>query len=746
MLHEVLLALSGHPSPLFKSDSSNKQELHNGTINHDFPDLAPAEGAMLESLGKLALVHRQLRAHLRRVVANHSSTIVKAVASSLLHVHLKRFQDKILNVESSILSEDPNMVGAYNIVPLAAVVGEFEEWHRLMDWYWRASIKMMSLQSQTSTASQEEASGAMIIDYLRAESHTGWPEIAGAAIELSRIAESAWLKHLSPWLLHGRLPQFGSADFFVDIDQPRSNADQAVFRLSVRKLPAFVSSQTAASMLFIGKSLYQLNQYDKLRDHPTGGKISDYSQLKQDHLRFLTRLPLPLTPVVFSRAVTSIRRSLSRNILQHLLSPQEIKLCLRLLRSFFLLENGEFASAFIVESEYGRQQRQASMGRLLEREPAKSMQTGRVTDGELTETMARTWKALSTIETEDDSLLFLEEASKSIHLESAVKDAVPLSRDGQAKDSIRQTIFLDVLFPVASKLVMQLKPPLDLFLAPADLEEYSYINTYLLVIRRSQHRLSGLWKLTGARRRLLNIDNRKDSQRHASLRKVWATCSSALFLLSEMSAYLEGEIVKSSWDHYIKWALGQPHTRGEASRPPGDDSALTEKMHDMSLHDDDNDLLHHDPETLASGHRAFLVSLVYAILLTDDQYTKSLRALVSNIDMLIGYFERLQALRSEIDMCPPEAVSQFTTTEEAQVALELDRARKRTDSDMKSLVARLRELDEERIGSGRYKDLTGVETGGFVPWREGGGVDRLLMKLDFGRMTEIEARDRDLII
>jgi len=705
---------------------------------------------MLESLGRLALVHRQLRAHLRHVVTNHSSMIVRAVASSLLHVHLKRFQDKILSVESSILSEDPDVVGAYNIVPLAAVVGEFEEWHRLMDWYWRASITMRP-QAQSATSSPtEEASGARIIDYLRSESQTGYPEIASAATALSRIAESAWLKQLSPWLLHGRLPQFGSEDFFVDIDQPQSKADQAVFRLSVRKLPAFVSPQTAASMLFIGKSLYQLNQYDKDKDHPTVGGIPDHSQLKRDHLRFLTQLTFPLAHVVFSRAVACIRHSLSKNILQHLLSPREIRLCLRLLRSFFLLEKGEFASAFVVESENRQQQRQASMGHMLPNDLAKSMRRGRVTEGELTETMTRTWKALSVVETDHERLLFLEEASKSIHLESAVEGAVPLSVDGQAKDSLnhsRRTIFLDVFFPIASKLVIQLNPPLDLFLAPADLEQYSYINTYLLVIRRSHHRLSGLWRLTGARRRLLDIDNKKDSQRHASLRKVWATCSSALFLLSEMSAYLEGEIVKCSWDHYMKWALGQPHLQGETLRPPSnDDFVLMGKMHDLSLHPDDNEALHHDPETLATGHRAFLASLVYAILLTDDQHTRTLRTMVSNIDMLIGYFERLQALRSEIDICPADAVSQFTTNEEAQVALELDRARKRTDSDMKSLVARLRELDEERIGSGRYKDLTGVETGGFVPWREGGGVDRLLMKLDFGRMTEIEARDRDLII
>jgi len=47
MLHEVLLSLSGHPSPIFDTD---KQSL-----------LSPQEAALLSNIGKLAKRHRELR-------------------------------------------------------------------------------------------------------------------------------------------------------------------------------------------------------------------------------------------------------------------------------------------------------------------------------------------------------------------------------------------------------------------------------------------------------------------------------------------------------------------------------------------------------------------------------------------------------------------------------------------------------------------------------------------------------------
>jgi hypothetical protein len=69
----------------------------------------------------------------------------------------------------------------------------------------------------------------------------------------------------------------------------------------------------------------------------------------------------------------------------------------------------------------------------------------------------------------------------------------------------------------------------------------------------------------------------------------------------------------------------------------------------------------------------------------------------------------------------------------------MDRARRRLDSDLKALVERLREIDSERIGASAPGTASTVVTdeGAYEPLRVG-GIDRLLMKLDWSGEDEEE--------
>jgi hypothetical protein len=213
------------------------------------------------------------------------------------------------------------------------------------------------------------------------------------------------------------------------------------------------------------------------------------------------------------------------------------------------------------------------------------------------------------------------------------------------------------------------------------------------------------------------------------MRKVWATCSAAIFLLSETIAFFEGEIIRGSCDHFQQWA--------EKPAPPQD--KLERSSTEMDI-EPSTSKAQRDPETLATGHRAFLASLIYALLLTDAPYTSELRALLGHVDALVAFFSHLLDMQRKADG-EREATgseSSHTAGEERAAALELDRSRKRVDSAMKGVVGRLRQLDHDRVGSARYLDVTtGQDGNDFEGWK-GGGVDRLLMKLEFGRMVEEE--------
>lgn len=116
----------------------------------------------------------------------------------------------MLEVEDGILRKDAGSVGAYNIAPLTAIVGEFSGWTRTMEWFLEVVEFMMR-----GIGEGKKCTGAMVIDRLCDSMQTGYVDIEEAALSLAKVAETAWLKQVSAWILYGRLPSFGREDFFV---------------------------------------------------------------------------------------------------------------------------------------------------------------------------------------------------------------------------------------------------------------------------------------------------------------------------------------------------------------------------------------------------------------------------------------------------------------------------------------------------------------------------------------------------
>jgi hypothetical protein len=130
-------------------------------------------------------------------------------------VQLAAFQRKVLEVEDGILRKDAGSVGAYNIVPLTQIVGEFQPWVRRMEWFLEVVELMMRRMGNGKV--EERCTGAKVIDWLCEAMRTGYVDIEIVAGELTRVAEMAWVKCVAGWVLYGRLPSFGREDFFVQM-------------------------------------------------------------------------------------------------------------------------------------------------------------------------------------------------------------------------------------------------------------------------------------------------------------------------------------------------------------------------------------------------------------------------------------------------------------------------------------------------------------------------------------------------
>jgi len=224
MLHEILLSLTGHSSPLLRSTGA--AGAHDNALD-DSRVISPPERALVASLAHLSDLHVKLMSFTAQIATSHPSIICRAVAAAIDSIHLAAFQRKVLEVEDTILRKDAGLVGAYNIVPLTAIVTEFGPWTRRLEWLWTLVQYMLGpgrSMEDPRAGSGATCTGSLIVDRLRSELQTGYKDLEETAKSLVAVAEVAWLKQVSAWILYGKLPNFGADDFFVQ----RSSGDEEV--------------------------------------------------------------------------------------------------------------------------------------------------------------------------------------------------------------------------------------------------------------------------------------------------------------------------------------------------------------------------------------------------------------------------------------------------------------------------------------------------------------------------------------
>ncbi|OGM41604.1 gamma-tubulin complex component GCP4 [Aspergillus bombycis] len=782
MLHEILLSLSGQPSPLFETHAEED------AVSEDaFPLLSPPEKALLASLARLSRLHAKLRAHTALISSSHHSVICRAVSTAINTQHIGKFQRKILEVEKSILVEDSEYVGGYGIVPLSTMVGEFSPWTRRLEWLWEIAQFILPDHKKTNN---QACTGAALIDYLRAESQTGYIDIGEMALHLISAAETAWMRQLSTWLLYGNLPVLGKGDFFIqEGSMAESNHAPAVahFVLRTNLQPKFVSPDTALSILFIGKTLNLIKAKRNVSTtSPPTGLLTTPVTLHGEHIEHFATLKSPISTAKLSNSINSIRLSLSQSTLSKLLPLPKILEILAVLHDFLLLRRGEFASALVSHADARLLERHRRPGTLASKgKISEGLQGLSIKEGDVANALSQALAELYALQNEEDPVDDELDLARSL-LQLSMNDtrkshsaaATPSAGGSDHVTNISDIPFDDLLFPSPTALSAQVHPPLDLFLSASDVLIYSKIHSYLLGIRRAQLHLGDLWKHTFLRKihpsplgpprsnskfgqNKLRAGRQRDNTRTRQMRPVWATCSASLFVLSEVGSFFQGEVINGSWQHFREWIGGAP-TSSTNSRPGTSSSSksklsynsiASEEMSEASL-DRSTQLprTQHDPETLTVAHRRYLFTMVQALFLTERPFTKALRFLLTSVDHFIALVVRLESIQRNMDLETDEGVVDSLVDyagEEKEVWQALSAARGEVETGIKVLVARLKDIDDSRSGEGRtmfdmskiprenwsmyQQNATGTEAnmGHYVP-RKAAGVDRLLMKLDFG--------------
>ena len=706
MIHELLLALSGHPSPFLNPEA--------GKDSHLVENLSPPEIALLERLAQdLGGKYTKIRDGATKIISSHPSNVCRAVATSITSVHLVRFQDAIVQVEQDILQQRPNMVGAYNVVPLSGVVHAFDGWKEKLDWLATLVVYMQTGSSLPRRGQKPNpCNGKEIIERLRQSMQTGYPDIEDLSLQLSKVAELSWLRQASLWILHGKLPST-KGDFFVNRDVITLKADEPEpYVLEPNLIPSFVTQSTAASMLFIGKILNNISDMVSDVRGLSFETAPSTNEFLPRHLARLSTLTFPLNSSDFAGAISDIRTSISENALQKLLPMPKILEVLRILRQFFLLDRGEFAVALIISAEDRLVTKQTMSADKQLSKGASSLDRLTIKEREVSATLARAWTSIATShgidedEADDDLELargLLKLSIGSLEAPSAKQD--PMQNSPRVE---KLATFDDILLPTPTNLTMVIQHPLELCFTPSSITLYSHIHAYLLSIRRAHHQLSKLYLLSALRRTRSSTPSSAHPSVAKAMRAVWATVSSAIFFLAELGEFLQGTVIKQSLDRFHEWL--EPSISRPGSRPStAHSSSVIVDCHGKSMF--------RDPDAFVEAHNSFLHALVQGLLLDFEPFTKELRAFMSTIDHLSALVQRM------------ESTINVNTHEEQAVLHDLRASQRGIAQSLRILVATLHGVDKDGAqGNGTPLETYTSNEGAFVP-SQNRGVDQLLLKL-----------------
>lgn len=763
---------------MMKSDGQHSEDIRSL--------LSPPELALLGSLAEdLGEKHKNIRAGSEIITRIHPSSVCRAVASAILSIHIAAFQRCILEVEKDILAGNAKLTGAYNIVPLSALVGSFDGWGRRLEWLWNL-VQFMQAPSTSVTMtrldSRKGCSAAQLIEKLRNSVQTGYPDLEEMSLSLLKVAETAWLKQVSAWVLYGRHP--GAPDFFVAELEKRNAISSPLEAYTVAEdlLPLFVTPYTATSVLFIGRALNHIRERRSSSTEVDSQTVALDVNLLPAHLAQISAIRSPINSPNFTAAISAIRTSLSRNALQKLLPMSKVLNILYVFRDFFLLERGEFAVALIAAADerVSPSFRRGAKSRRAVATLDDDLASMTIKEGEVHSVLTRTWTTLASLQGRQDEEDIDEELDAARELlRLSIKSIENNGPHEKHSKYVQTPAFDDLLLPSATALSLKVPPPLDLFLSAEDTDAYARIHAYLLAIRRAHSRLSKLFQLSKLRRdfptprapghlppqarsEILKNKRLLSNERTKTMRPIWATIRSATFFMAELGEYFQGEVVQRAWTSFHSWLI--PPAMDYSGTSAGDltpnfepssvglESDHQESRPRSSHANDISDLQSvHDPESLTHAHRCYLDALAQSLLLHEVTFTAPLRRLMTSIDHTIALMQRLDTLQTSLDN-ETDARSDHSTShysvDEQNVLTDLRLSLPKVDNGIKELVQMLRNIDNAKTSgkaAGPVNQGTRKETDRtvFEPWSTR-GLDRLLLKFDYQNAGRLSLQQVDM--
>jgi len=434
MLHELLVALRGHPGLIFTEKNGL---LH---VNRNISALHPCEVVIINQLLEIASDYRQICSYISSNRYSFDTAMYTSAFYEGLDIALEPYRQTLVSLEYDILK--------YNGTQLSLLQ------HKLVPH--RPIIR--ALLALVREVEEEKPVGCTILDKVYKASASGVEGVGVALKQVLSELHKVLYKQLLAWLLQGNLYDPFNEFFIVKDDKAeesllilgeegeKSRSKSKTFQLRLEMVPDHISHNLAEKIFFIGESI-QLFESDR-RVEVQGAVLRDK---EVDFYQELSRLRDKDDFEVreFSNFVDTIRETVSCHLHDLMMKEADLMSELRHVWNLFLLGRGELFAVLL---------------RLLEtrlRAPPTITTQNDVTEA---------WRA--------SCQLVLSHSEEDILLQK-----VRLIVGGEP--GVESWSQINIQFAVSW--------PLHLIITPSAISRYNKIFSFLLLIRRTQNALSQLW-------------------------------------------------------------------------------------------------------------------------------------------------------------------------------------------------------------------------------------------------------------
>ncbi|TPX71720.1 hypothetical protein SpCBS45565_g00795 [Spizellomyces sp. 'palustris'] len=543
MLHELLLALSGHPGDVFVPDPPPPATPKTYRVATDFPFLHPAERTALDRLVHLGALYSVLRDFVdktRKRVWTATLPSPQQIEGNAPVSPTGFYFFALCAAVDDVLDEYRQLIVEAEVKVLSSLDLDTNGGRTPISWlehvFGRYKVILPHLRQLVETIEANPGNhGAALLSLLNARTKTGIPEVRGVVLRLLQGCMTVFYKQLITWMLYGKLHD-PHGEFFVrngGIDSRQKNsadddfdlhlqADhtrwQSQFVLDAALVPDFVPPDVAETILFIGKAVVIIGESKR----PEAALVKS---LVSEHLNEVSALSKSheFRSLAFENTISKIKRDVATILWDVVVMDEHLINHLKAFKACYLLGNGDLWMTFIEECAHLKLKAGARLSL--------------VTAHELNSMFK---KLVRKTASEEDMVLYMEHFRFRMPKSTSCQD-LTLSRN-----------YTEELLGVPFTLDYIVKWPLDLVFTLSDITNYNTILAFLLLLKGTHMRLQRVCSSISQSFRAVSSGNRKrnllDEEDTAEVpREIWQVRGVMMFFLDCLWSYIQMDILESNY-------------------------------------------------------------------------------------------------------------------------------------------------------------------------------------------------------